>query len=295
MRRRPVVFILVIGLGLVAAPAIFQMFTRAPSGGQMINEFRPFMTSERLGAFDGYLDQIDDAHREARSVDVAGDAPLEEWVDGWPAIYKDMSGMLDDIVANIDNFEAIDALPPFVLFPWFFVLPGLILAVVAVAALRSPRRGKVWFLAVMGLGIVAAPAIFQMFTRAPLGAEMIDDFKPLMREERVTQIQGHFLVIAGGEGALRTNVLPTLDEAELPAVEAFTEDWPKISREMAPMIGAMADNLDNFAAVAALPPFWLFPWFFVLPGVMVAVAALLANRRTSEPSSTPSATEEVRA
>jgi hypothetical protein len=81
----------------------------------------------------------------------------------------------------------------------------------------------------------------------------------------------------------------------LPGVRRFTDDWPKISREMAPMIGAMADNVDNFAAVAALLPFWLFPWFFVAPGVMVVLAALLA--RWSAPATAPvtSATEEVRA
>jgi hypothetical protein len=296
VRRRPLIFILVIGIGLVAAPAIFQMFTRAPKGGQMITEFRPFMTRERLGAFNGYLDEIDDAHREARTLAVGDEGPLRDWVNGWPAIYRDMTGMLQDIVENIDNFAAVDALPPFVLFPWFFVLPGLIIAVVAFVTLRSPSRRRIGFLAIMGLGLIAAPAIFQMFTRAPLGAEMIDDFRPLMREKRVTQIQGHFLVIAGGEGALRTDVLSERElGGDLPAIGRFADEWPRISREMAPMIGAMADNVDNFAAVAALPPFWLFPWFFVLPGVMVFVAALVAFRRMPAAAAVASATEEVRA
>jgi hypothetical protein len=41
----------------------------------------------------------------------------------------------------------------------------------------------------------------------------------------------------------------------------------------------MADNLDNFAAVDALPPFALFPWFFVIPGVLITGFGLWSLRR----------------
>lgn len=49
---------------------------------------------------------------------------------------------------------------------------------------------------------------------------------------------------------------------------------------MAPMIGTMADNLDNFAGVAALPPFWAVPWFFVGPGLLVAGLGAWSHRRS---------------
>ena len=47
-----------------------------------------------------------------------------------------------------------------------------------------------------------------------------------------------------------------------------------ILNDMTPMIGAMSDNVANYQAIASLPPFPLFPWFFVLPGVLVAGLAL---------------------
>jgi len=40
----------------------------------------------------------------------------------------------------------------------------------------------------------------------------------------------------------------------------------------------MSDNLGNYAAVDALPPFPLFPWFFVLPGVLVVGCAFASQR-----------------
>ena len=39
-----------------------------------------------------------------------------------------------------------------------------------------------------------------MFSRAPGGSKMIDDFKPFMTRTKVTQIQGYFLTIGAAEG-----------------------------------------------------------------------------------------------
>jgi hypothetical protein len=143
-------------------------------------------------------------------------------------------------------------------------------------------------LVVIGVGLIAAPAVFQMFTRAPLGGQMINDFRPLMTEKKVTTIQGYFLTIGGGEGELRNDVRGLIEErlgierseyqSRYPAIARFISDWPRIANEMAPMVGAMSDNVDNFQAVDALPPFPLFPWFFVAPGLLVAGLALAARR-----------------
>ena len=65
-RRGFVVAIVVIGLGLALAPAMFQMFSRAPKGGDMIDEFRPYMTVEQISLFRGYMDQIRAAIEAAR-------------------------------------------------------------------------------------------------------------------------------------------------------------------------------------------------------------------------------------
>jgi len=301
MRRWPVVATLVLGLGLVAAPAIFQMFSRAPDGGTMINEFRPYMNTAKIDEFQGFMAEMDAA---VAQVDAEVEPAVQEQLgldagefderftlttrlqDEWDTIFADMNDdMLVTVEDNIDNYAAVDALPPFAMFPWFFVVPGLIVAGLAVSALRAQRRGeragrRLIAIAVVGAGVLLAPAIFQMFTRAPEGGRMISDFESLMTRERVQTIQGYFVVIAGGEGELRNAVLSELDGAEddYPAVAAFNEDWPTINSEMAPMIGAMSDNVENYAAVKALPPFPLFPWFFVIPGAAILILALVALR-----------------
>ena len=120
-----------------------------------------------------------------------------------------MTDLVDTIDRNRVNYSAVDALPPFPMFPWFFVVPGVMIAGVGVAALRhGGNRRLLLVLAAIGVAVVLAPAMFQMFTRAPKGAEMIDDFRPMMVRQRVQRVQGYFITIGAGEGQLRNVVVP---------------------------------------------------------------------------------------
>jgi hypothetical protein len=271
------------------------MFTRAPLGATMIEEFGVYMNQDQLDLFQGYMAEIRAADAESRevirpAVEAAGVLDgvdfesefslLADFNGEWPIIDADMTDLLDTMEGNLDNFAAVKALPPFDLFPWFFVIPGLLIAGLAAVTLRigSSRRPSRQILALVALGVavVLAPVFFQMFTRAPKGGDMINDFRPMMTRERVVNVQGYFATIGNGEADLRNKVVPLaldgagLGDAEVVAATALSANWAEIVGEFFPMIGAMSDNVDNFEAVDALPPFPLFPWFFVLPGVLVA-------------------------
>jgi hypothetical protein len=310
---RPMVAVLVIGIGLIAAPFIFQMLAadnRAPAGGEMIAQFRPYMTDARITKFDGFMDLINRAEQSYKAdlrpaVAAAPKNPaqqsalgqVDDWTKKWEGdkgIFADMSVILRDVRANLDSFKAVDNLPPFWMFPFFFIMPGLIIALLARAALRRMRRGAGTgapgkALVVMGVGLIAAPFIFQMMggeNRAFQGADMINDFKPIMTVERVTSVQNYFPVIGLAEGQLRNQLVPLAktqpNSPSTPVIDQFSKSWPEIGNEFAQFLGAMNDNLDNFAKVKALPPFSLFPFFFILPGLMVAGFALAAGRTKKE-------------
>ncbi len=196
-----------------------------------------------------------------------------------------MTGLMNQVQGNLGNYLAVAALPSFKLFPWFFVIPGALVAGFAIAALVRPtrwRRGR-WVLIALGLGLIAAPGIFQMFQRAPDGGRMMTAFENIETTQNVQQIQGYFGSMAVGQGAIRLEIVPALEKSGLsptqiatrfPAVATLDADWVHILNDMTPMIGAMSDNVANYQAIASLPPFPLFPWFFVLPGVLVAGLAL---------------------
>ena len=302
VRRAPLIGIALIGVGLVVAPFAFAMFERGPEGAVMIDEFEPFMSEERIEGFQGHLDLIDAAvvegdtevrahlAREADLDDAAFDeefAAFTAFAEAWPTIDADMGDLLTKVGANVGNYHAVAALPPFGLFPWFFVIPGLLVVVFALVGLRSGSRRWATVLAGLGVALVLAPAVFGMFSRAPAGGEMMADFETFMVRERVQTIQGYFGTMSSGEGAIRLGLVPALDAAGLsdaelaeqfPAISSLGDEWTGILGDMTPMIGAMSDNVDNYDAVAALPPFPLFPWFFVVPGVLIAALALVAKR-----------------
>jgi hypothetical protein len=304
--RLPIIAALIIGIGLMLAPAAFQMFSRAPLGGDMIDDFGPYMSTEQVELFRGYLVTVDEANAEsvalqtdlvaAGAITAADDAALvavKQLNGSWAGINTDLTDLIDRMGNNIGNYEAVAALPTFDLFPWFFLLPGLIIATLSASILWAQRSGgrprrRLWALLAVGIAVLLAPAMFQMFSRAPQGRDMIDDFRPMMTRERVQNVQGYFITMGAAEGQLRTQAMQLAEDAgisaeELPAINEFSSEWPTIVVEFNPMVATMSDNVDNFAAVDALPPFNLFPWFFVVPGALVAgLAAFSLRRRPGE-------------
>jgi hypothetical protein len=88
--------------------------------------------------------------------------------------------------------------------------------------------------------------------------------------------------MAVGQGAVQLELVPALQRSGLssaeissryPGITTFDDQWAHILNDMTPMIGAMSDNVTRYQAVAALPPFPLFPWFFVAPGLLVIGSA----------------------
>jgi hypothetical protein len=297
----------VIGLGLAAAPLLFGMFDRGPQGAVMMREFKPFMTDARLSGFQQHIRDIDAGVREAAGpvaaeLEGTGAAARQrygarfpsfaQFEDDWGPIDADMTSLLDTIQANAGNYQAVAALPSFELFPWFFVVPGLLVLALALVALAAPgsSRAARWALVAVGIGLVVAPFAFQMFDRAPKGGRMMTAFKTIETRKKVETMQGYFGTIAVGQGSLRLEIVPALRRSGLsapeiarrfPDVSTLNRRWVAILNDLTPMIGAMSDNVDNYEAISALPPFPLFPWFFVVPGLSIVGLALApGGRRT---------------
>jgi hypothetical protein len=303
--RRALVVLLLLGIALAAAPLAFQMFDRAPKGAEMMDEFKPFMTDARLNGFQGHIRNINagvvetngpvavafEGHGRAAHARFDKRFPgYAEFREDWGPIYADMTNLLDTIQANTVNYAAMVAMPSFELFPWFFVIPGALVALLALAALAAPRTRSTlrWAFVAVAVGLVAAPFVLQLFDRAPKGADMMQAFKTIETRPKVVEMQNNFSTIAVGQGALRLDVVPALKDSGLSAREIarrfpdltrLNRGWIGILNDMTPMIGAMSDNVDNYQAISGLPAFGLFPWFFVLPGLIIAALALLPLRR----------------
>jgi hypothetical protein len=320
LRTWAVAALVVLGAALIVMPFAFDMFNRAPKGATMIVGFRPFMTESRLDGFQRDIRQINAGVQESRtsvaayltgaaSADGGGKAVFNtEYPDfasfstQWGSIDSHMTSLLDKVQDNLGNYQAVAALPSFTLFPWFFVIPGLLVLILVGVLVARPRRQRTvrWVLVAIGVGLVLAPAVFQMFQRAPKGGQMMSAFKTIETTSNVENIQGYFGTMAVGQGAIRLELVPALKKTGLtdadidtrfPAVVSLDSHWIHILNDMTPMIGAMSDNVPNYQAISALPPFPLFPYFFVLPGLLIAgtaIAVVPGRRRRKQPSSEPS-------
>jgi hypothetical protein len=125
---------------------------------------------------------------------------------------------------------------------------------------------------------------------------MMTAFETIETRTKVETIQSYFATIAVGQGSLRLEIEPALRRAGLdaaqiaarfPAVDTLDRGWIAILNDMTPMIGAMSDNVDNYDAIKSLPPFPLFPWFFVAPGLLIVALALVRGRRDGRPAARP--------
>jgi hypothetical protein len=159
--RGALLTIAAIGVALVVMPLFFGMFAKTPKGADMIAGFKPYMTAARLSGYRSELHQINAGARQTDTTVATylnGGAPSQtvlarkypEFVSfdqQWPAIDSKMTGLMSQVHGNLGNYEDMAALPSFTLFPWFFVIPGLLIAGCAIGALiRPPLRRRLYSL-----------------------------------------------------------------------------------------------------------------------------------------------------
>ena len=310
-KRWPLAVLAVIGIGMILAPVAFGMFSKAPDGASMMTSFTPFMTSHRLDGFQADMRDVGNAVTQGqeaiRETDrtsagartLARVAPqFHTFAREWVAVNSDMGGMLVKIQANLPDYQAMAALPSFRLFPWFFVIPGVILLILAAVGLARAAawRSLRWVAVVLGVALVVAPVAIQLFSRAPKGAQMMSTFKTIETHHHLRRIQSYFSEMAVGQGLVQLQLLPALRHADVsaaeihgryPALNTLDANWVHILNDMTPMIAAMSNNIGNYQAISSLPSFRLFPWFFLLPGLIVIVLALVGGTRRRRGAADP--------
>jgi hypothetical protein len=298
----------VVGLALIAVPFVTSMWQRAPQGEAMITAFAPHMRPAKVAGYQRDLAQLDDGIVQASTKGAAvlyprlkpaaarkrfaKDGPmLASFQATWPKTYRSLSSVVNPIAANRHGYEAIAALPRFGLFPWFFVIPGAVLVLLGAIALAFPGAWRLarWGVLAVGVGLIAAPALFQLWDRAPKGAALVEAFTPIETRPAVVRVQNDFGQVAIAQGALAGELVPALQQhglsqaqidQQFPAVQTLLARWIPILNDLTPVIGVMSDNVGRFQAVAALPPFTAFPWLFLIPGLLVSLIVLAGALRS---------------
>ena len=156
--------VLVIGVALIVAPLAMGMPGKAAAGQRMLNGFHPLMqpasvqktadyynnvfvplgqitplfSNANADKFQGYLQGMQASGLKIPPV-AAKDftqlvgvmkqsVPVAQQVPGGLAWYKPL---VTTMQANVSNYQQVNSLPNFKLFAWFFIVPGILLVLLA--------------------------------------------------------------------------------------------------------------------------------------------------------------------
>ena len=170
------------------------------------------------------------------------------------------------------------------------------------------KRVMLWTLLVMGVGLIVAPVAMGMFDKTSKGEAMVNGFRPIMQPASVQQTTyyydkvftplGPFSKMMPGVAADAQKLVPALAQAlhmtpaqvqqmlqarfpsmalmlqSLPQAEQIFKQVPPGLAHYKPLVTTMNANVDNYAAVDSLPNMSLFPWFFIVPGILIVLADL---------------------
>ena len=153
MTRKVLWPVLAIGILLIVAPFAIGLPGKAAAGQRMLNDFHPLMQPASVRTTADYYDNVFvplgslAKQFTAASTDPQMQAqlkplmpmlqpamPIFERVPAGLAHYKPL---VTTMQGNVSDYASVDSLPNFNLFTWFFVVPGILLVVLAGAGLYT--------------------------------------------------------------------------------------------------------------------------------------------------------------
>ena len=180
------------------------------------------------------------------------------------------------------------------------------------------ERKSYWPILVIGVLLVVMPFAMSLPSRSSAGQRMLNDFHPMMQQASVDKTVAFYhqtfiplgVVAKGGIAAagetsalfagLATGLhmtpaqLQSFMGTNYPAMAQLLSQFPQLVPvfsqvgpglvHFAPLVATMQNNVKNYAAIDSLPNFNLFTWFFVVPGLLIVLFALMGlgvfTRRT---------------
>jgi hypothetical protein len=112
---------------------------------------------------------------------------------------------------------------------------------------------------------------------------MLNTLEPVMTPSQVRTLQLDFVVLVTAVGEIDTGFRDLGTGGAQAAVGALVEQWPRVSSDLATLVGALNDNLDNYDDLGDLDRITsgvgvsglaVLPWALVGLGLLSAACAL---------------------
>jgi hypothetical protein len=297
-RRAPAVALLVLGVLLVVGPIAGGLFAKVAAANQLIDDFAPHLVADALARYDedlailrdgtaavdavaaeqqvapGRFGGIDELRAQRTAIDQRATDLLERGAGAEPDYRK---------VAGVGGFDRV---------PFLLVAGGLASVYGACVLLfgnRSRTRGAAAVVVLAGAALVAYPLLSDQPSGTRAGERMLNTLAPVMTPGQVRLLQDDFVVLVQAVGELDTGFrsVPQSGPAGA-AVAALVQQWPRVSSDLATLVGDLNDNLDNYDDLDALDRatsavgvsgLAALPWALVGIGLASAAGAIAAVPR----------------
>lgn len=296
--KAPAVALLVLGVLLVVGPIVGGLFSKVASGRQMIDRFAPHMEADALAR---YRADVATLRRGAGAIDtvysqqgvVAGRFPgLDVYRGEAAAIDGRASTLLDRVTRAEPDYRRTADIGGLDRIPFLVVLFGIAAiygSCVLLFGVRRRARSAVALVVLASAALAVYPFVSDLNRGTRAGQRMLHSFAPFMTHGEVRQLQSDFVVLVTAVGELDTG-FRAVPQTGQPAADvgAVVDGWPRISSDLASLVGTINDNIGNFNALDDLNTLTRsvgvsglqgFPWLLVGAGVLGATLAVAATPR----------------
>ncbi|MDP1721285.1 MAG: hypothetical protein Q8L08_09885 [Candidatus Nanopelagicaceae bacterium] len=307
--------VMLMGAGLIAITLISNLFAVGPAFENLIVDFRPALTQSAIDTARSDIAGLSAVQSEfTTKLAPALSQQLKmtpEQFNGFvsqnfPAVAAGMSALptvvptFNGLINTLDEqrplFASADAIPtenlPATTVPWAMFGAGLLVFLIGLLMLRSPKTGGVAAI-VMGLLLLLMPLALSLPAKAADADQLNANLKPVYTQELVTNATGALSTVGAMGSEMQTAMLPALatqlkmspDQLQtflgtnFPATAQALQAMPASMERFNGLVKVFAENLANYNILKPAGLANLILILMVAGGLVAGLGALTVLKR----------------
>ncbi len=304
------VLIMLVGAGLVATTLISNLFAVGPAFENLITDFRPALTQQSIDTAHADIAGLSAVQTEfgtklvpalSQQLKMTPEAFNGFVSQNFPKVAAGMGAMptaiptFDGLINTLDKqrplFASADAIPteslPATTVPWAMLGAGVLVFLIGLAALRSPKAGGATAL-VVGLLLLVLPMVLSLPGKAADADQLNANLKPIYTQALVDNAKKGLGTIGAMGTEMQTTMLPALatqlkmspEELQtmlgtnFPATAKALQTMPASMERFNGLVKVFDENLDNYETLKPVGLAQLILILMVSGGLVAALGAV---------------------